>query len=170
VLRNDKRLWSAFGTCWVVQCHHSIEYKGPFCLKLHVDVVLDTGSFWFLLCLICSYFLSLVCSQQEGMPCILTTIYVLTFLKPSTMYRPRCSEMISGLWSAFGTCWVVQCHPSIEYTPRISTTEHVHALCFLSHICYNDYPNLLYLSISFLKRDILNNWYNYYFRILDNYT
>ena len=69
-----------------------------------------------------------------AMPCILTTIYVLTFLKPSTMYRPRCSEMISGLWSAFGTCWVVQCHPSIEYNPRISTPEHVHALCFLSHI------------------------------------
>jgi hypothetical protein len=30
--------------------------RGPFCLKLHVVVVLDTGSFWFLLCLICSYF------------------------------------------------------------------------------------------------------------------
>ena len=29
--------------------------RGPFCLKLHVVVVLDTGSFWFLLCLICSY-------------------------------------------------------------------------------------------------------------------
>ena len=68
------------------------------------------------------------------MPCILTTIYVLTFLKPSTMYKPRCSEMISGLWSAFGTCWVVQCHSSIESNPRISTTEHVHALYFLSHI------------------------------------
>ena len=31
-------------------------------------------------------------------------------------------------------CWVVQCHPSIEFNPRISTTEHVHALYFLSHI------------------------------------
>ena len=68
------------------------------------------------------------------MPCMLTTIYALTFLKPSTMYRPRCSEMLSGLCSAFGTYWVVQCHPSIESNPRISTTEHVHALYFLSHI------------------------------------
>jgi hypothetical protein len=50
------------------------------------------------------------------------------------MYRPRCSEMLSGLCSAFGTCWVVQFHPSIEFNPRISTTEHVHALYFLSHI------------------------------------
>jgi hypothetical protein len=49
-----------------------------------------------------------------AMPCILTTIYVLTFQKPSTMYRPS--------------------HPSIEPNPRISTTEHVHALYFLSHI------------------------------------
>jgi hypothetical protein len=32
------------------------------------------------------------------------------------------------------TCWVVQCHSSIESNPRISTTEHVHALYFLSHI------------------------------------
>ena len=66
--------------------------RGPFCLKLHVVVscenllifnllklvqsvvdlvcflfclVLDTGSFWFLLCLICSYFLSLVCIQGK---------------------------------------------------------------------------------------------------------
>jgi hypothetical protein len=45
------------------------------------------------------------------MPCILTTIYVLTFQKPSTMHRPS--------------------HPSIESNPRISTTEHVHALYFL---------------------------------------
>ena len=51
-----------------------------------------------------------------------------------TKYRPWCSEMLSGLCSAFGTCWVVQCHPSIDSNPRISTTEHVHALCFLSHI------------------------------------
>jgi hypothetical protein len=50
------------------------------------------------------------------------------------MYRPMCSEMLSGLCSAFGTCWVVQCHPSIESNPRISTTEHVHALYFLYHI------------------------------------
>ena len=49
-------------------------------------------------------------------------------------YRPRCSEILSGLCSAFGTCWVVQCHPSIESNPIISTTEHVHALYFLSHI------------------------------------
>ena len=69
-----------------------------------------------------------------AMPCILTTIYILTFQKPSTMYRPRCSEMLSGLCSAFGTWWVVQCHPSIESNPRISTTEHVHALYVLSHI------------------------------------
>ena len=34
---------------------------------------------------------------------------------------------------------------------------------------YNDYLNLLYLSIFFLY-EILNNWYNYYFRILDNKT
>jgi hypothetical protein len=68
------------------------------------------------------------------MPCILTTIYVLTFYKPSTMYRPRCSEMLRGLCSAFGTCWVVQCHSSIESNPRISTYEHAHALYFLSHI------------------------------------
>ena len=65
------------------------------------------------------------------MPCIITTIYVLT---SSTMYRPRCSKMLSGLCSAFGTCWVVQCHSSIESNLRISTTEHVHALNFLSHI------------------------------------
>jgi hypothetical protein len=51
-----------------------------------------------------------------------------------TKYRLRYSEMLSGLCSAFGTCWVVQCHPSIEFNPRISTTEHVHALYFLSHI------------------------------------
>ena len=68
------------------------------------------------------------------MPCMLTTIYALTFLKPSTMYRPRCSEMLSGLCSAFGTYWVVQCHPSIESNPRVSTTEHVHPLHFLSPI------------------------------------
>jgi hypothetical protein len=34
---------------------------------------------------------------------------------------------------------------------------------------YNDYPNLLYRNIFFLY-EILNNWYNYYFRILDNNT
>ena len=34
---------------------------------------------------------------------------------------------------------------------------------------YNDYPNLLYLSIFFLN-EILNNCWNYYLRILDNNT
>ena len=34
---------------------------------------------------------------------------------------------------------------------------------------YNDYPNLVYLIIFFLY-EILNNWYNYYSRILDNNT